>query len=86
MLGVRQLTALLADAGVTVIDVTERVLERPLGPWLAQAGTGGPAADEIRERLRAEPAGAPPTGFAPRVNGRGELLFTQTFAACLARS
>lgn len=83
MLDRETLSGLLTGAGLHVIDVTERALARPLEPWLEQAGPAADAATEIRRRLDDELAGASPTGFAPRATEAG-LMFTQTFAACVA--
>jgi ubiquinone/menaquinone biosynthesis C-methylase UbiE len=85
MLSRAQLSALLAESGLRVDDVSERALVRPLEPWIEQTAPGDGAAEEIRARLHDELSGAAVTGFGPRAAaGTDELLFTQTFAACVA--
>lgn len=83
MLTAREIADLLHERGLTVGHIERRQRERPLQPWLDQARTPPDAADEVRERLRDELAGGPPSGFAPRQR-EGELHFTQTFAAVTA--
>lgn len=85
MLSADELAGLLVAAGLTLVDVTVRSLERPLAPWLDQTATSPGTAQAIRDALSAELTGGPVTGFAPR-EVDGELVFTQTFAACVARS
>lgn len=86
MLSATELEALLTDAGLEVADVTTRALERPLRPWLEQTETPAETAAEIERALHAELelGESATTGFAPRI-AHGELWFTQTFAACVAR-
>lgn len=86
MLSATELQTLLTDAGLEVVDVTTRALERPLKPWLEQTETPLKTAAEIERALNAElDLGEPATtGFEPRI-AHGELWFTQTFAACVAR-
>jgi ubiquinone/menaquinone biosynthesis C-methylase UbiE len=86
MLSATELAALLTDAGLEITDVTTRELERPLKPWLDQTQTPLKTAAEIERALNAElELGEPATtGFQPRI-AHGELWFTQTFTACVAR-
>jgi ubiquinone/menaquinone biosynthesis C-methylase UbiE len=86
MLSATELTALLTDAGLELTDVTTRALERPLKPWLDQAETPLKTAAELERALNAElELGEPATtGFQPRI-AHGELWFTQTLTACVAR-
>jgi ubiquinone/menaquinone biosynthesis C-methylase UbiE len=83
MLPVAELERLMIAAGLGSVDVETRPVERPLQPWLEQAGVAVVVADGIRERLWAEIAGGAPTGFRPEVRD-GELWFVQTFASCIA--
>lgn len=88
MLSAAELETVLAGAGLHAVDLLARPLERPLEPWLDQAEAAVPTADQIRRELRAELAGGPVTGFAPRERrdeSGGELWFTQTFASAIAR-
>ncbi|HZE04749.1 MAG TPA: methyltransferase domain-containing protein [Solirubrobacteraceae bacterium] len=83
MVDAGELTRLIAGLGCEEVSVQSRTTERPLAPWLQQAGAEPDAAREIRRRLEAELDGGSVTGFAPR-RVAGELWFTQTFAVCLA--
>ncbi|MBV9817864.1 MAG: methyltransferase domain-containing protein [Solirubrobacterales bacterium] len=85
MLTADELVALVAGAGLAVLHTTSRERERPLEPWLTQAGADATAVGEIRARLRDELAGGPASGFAPRQRD-GELHFRQRFAAVTARA
>lgn len=78
-----KLEGLVRDAGLTVDTVAERTRERPLEPWLDQAGTTDAAAAEIRARLRDELTGGAPTGLRP-ADHNGELQFSQAFASVVA--
>jgi hypothetical protein len=77
MLTVADLAALVGTDDVEVRDVV-----RPLAPWLAQTQTAPEAADQIRDALRAELQGGPPTGLRPR-DVDGELHFTHTMASLI---
>jgi ubiquinone/menaquinone biosynthesis C-methylase UbiE len=77
MLTVADLAALVGTDDVEVRDVV-----RPLAPWLAQTQTAPEAADQIRDALRAELQGGPPTGLRPR-DVAGELHFTHTMASLI---
>ena len=72
---VRLLTAF--GAAVETADVFD--VERPLRPWLEQAGTPGDAARQIENELSREISGGTPTGMRPLVMD-GEPWFTQTWA------
>jgi SAM-dependent methyltransferase len=63
-------------------DIEVRDVERPLTPWLEQTETPTAAAREIREALRTEIAGGPPTGFRPRERD-GELHFIHSMASAI---
>jgi SAM-dependent methyltransferase len=78
----RMLTAADLAALVGTHDVELRDVMRPLEPWLAQTQTGPGAAGQIRDALRAELQGGPPTGLRPR-DVDGELYFTHTMASLI---
>ena len=83
MLSRAALEGLLTDAGLTLVDVATRPLQRPLEPWLAHTAVTPATARQIRAALETELSGEAATGFAPSLVDR-ELWFTQTFAACVA--
>ena len=78
MLELEELTDLVGTDDVEVRDV-----DRPLEPWLVQTGPAPELAQEIRDALRAELAGGPPTGFRPSERD-GELRFVHTMASLIA--
>ena len=85
MLTADELLELVVSPGMEEPSIELRPMDRPLEPWLAQTGTSPAVGDEIRRRLTDELAGGgPATGFAPRLV-EGELWFTQTLAACIAK-
>lgn len=79
-----EISAALATAGAAVVDSEVEVRERPLEPWLAQSRTPAVAAEQVRERLRHELAGGPPTGLRP-VLREDALHFVQLWATVIAR-
>jgi hypothetical protein len=81
MLSPAALCELVAPGGEP--DLRMRALDRPLEPWLEQAGTVPAAAARIRAALARELGGGPATGCAPSVVD-GQTHFRQTFASCLA--
>ena len=78
MLELDELTALVGTGDVEVRDV-----DRPLEPWLVQTEPAPDVAQEIRDALRAELEGGPPTGFRPSERD-GELRFVHTMASLIA--
>ncbi|WP_460355075.1 class I SAM-dependent methyltransferase [Actinoallomurus acanthiterrae] len=70
-----ELMGLVHEAGGETRRLEVFTIERPIDPWLADAGNG----DRIREELTAELDGGPKTGARPRLIGR-ELWFTQSWA------
>ena len=84
MLSVAELEALCVAAGLELAGVTARGVRRPLQPWLEHSAVTPAVATEIRVRLQAELDGGEPTGLRPERED-GELWFTQTFAALIAR-
>jgi SAM-dependent methyltransferase len=73
----------LVDGVAEVVAVETRELVRPLAPWLEQTNADDAVADRICAALRAELAGGPPTGFAPREEA-GELCFVHALACVTA--
>jgi hypothetical protein len=69
------LIELITLAGGRVRRLEAFTIERPLEPWLAQAGN----ARHIRRALAAEIDGGPSTGARPRLIGE-ELWFSQSWA------
>jgi SAM-dependent methyltransferase len=78
MLELHELAALVGSDDVEVRDV-----DRPLEPWLVQTDPAEDSARAIREALRDELAGGPPTGFRPSERD-GELRFVHTMASLIA--
>jgi SAM-dependent methyltransferase len=66
-----------------VVAVETRELVRPLAPWLEQTNVDDAVAGRIAAALRAELAGGPATGFAPREEA-GDLHFVHTLATVTA--
>jgi ubiquinone/menaquinone biosynthesis C-methylase UbiE len=83
MLRAEDTEAMLAGAGLGVIDRTLRPLRRPLRPWLEQTNTAPEVAAAIEAALQDELAGGAVTGFRPEVLN-GELWFVQTFGSWVA--
>jgi SAM-dependent methyltransferase len=79
----RMLTLDELEALVQTDDVEVRDVVRPLEPWLAQTDPPPDAAATIRDALRAELQGGPPTGFRPTERD-GELHFVHTMASLIA--
>lgn len=78
-----EISAALATAGATVVARDIEVRERPLEPWLEQSRTPAAAAEQIRERLRQELAGGPPTGLRPILR-EDTLYFVQLWTTVTA--
>jgi ubiquinone/menaquinone biosynthesis C-methylase UbiE len=66
-----------------VVAVETREIVRPLTPWLEQTNVDDAVAGRLTAALRAELAGGPATGFAPREDA-GELHFVHTLASVTA--
>ncbi|MEV5705154.1 class I SAM-dependent methyltransferase [Actinoallomurus sp. NPDC052274] len=70
-----ELVDLVRQAGGETRRLEVFTIERPVEPWLAEAG----GCDDLRAELTAELDGGPKTGARPRLIGR-ELWFTQSWA------
>ena len=79
MLAVEAIVGLLTRAGAAPGTADVFDVERPLRPWLEQAGTPGAVAHQVEEELSGELSGGAPTGLRP-VLVDGEPWFTQTWA------
>lgn len=79
MLSADAIVRLLTSAGAAVGAADVFDVERPLRPWLEQAGTPEDVARRIEDELVRELAGGDPTGLRPLVMD-DELWFTQTWA------
>lgn len=79
MLTAEAIVRLLTGAGAAPGTADVFDVERPLRPWLEQAGTPGDAARQIEEELSGELSGGAPTGMRPLMMD-GEPWFTQTWA------
>ncbi len=79
MLGADAIVRLLTSAGAAVETSDVFDVERPLRPWLEQAGTAGDVARQIEQELSEELSGRAPTGLRP-LTVDDELWFTQTWA------
>lgn len=79
MLAAEAIVRLLTSAGSALETADVFDVERPLRPWLEQAGTTADAARQIEEELTRELSGGAPTGLRP-LTVDGELWFTQTWA------
>jgi ubiquinone/menaquinone biosynthesis C-methylase UbiE len=84
MLSGAALVELLGELGLTDVKIQAREIDRPLAPWLEQAGVAASVADSIRSELRAELAGGPASGFQPSERD-GELHFVQRWGCAQAR-
>jgi ubiquinone/menaquinone biosynthesis C-methylase UbiE len=78
-----ELAGLIEAEGLTIRATDTRVVDRPLGPWLAQTGAGPDVIAAVEAELRDELAGGPATGFGPAAEA-GELRFTQRFVSLTA--
>jgi SAM-dependent methyltransferase len=78
-----RMAELVAASGGAVERQVPTDQELDLERWLAQAGTPGARADEIRAALAEELAGGPPTGMRP-VRQDGKLRITQRWVIFLA--
>jgi ubiquinone/menaquinone biosynthesis C-methylase UbiE len=85
MLSLDELAAALERAGLSVTSAEAREVERPLAPWLEQAGTVADSRAAIGAELAAELAGSHATGFRPR-EVDGEMRFVHRIASIVATS
>ena len=77
-----ELERLLAKVGLKLLRSGSLEIEVDLENWLELADTPADAAEEIRQALRAELQGGPPTGMRPVM--RETLMYTQTAVALVA--
>ncbi|MGH3356003.1 MAG: class I SAM-dependent methyltransferase [Nocardioidaceae bacterium] len=70
--------------GLVVDSVTEREIDRPVGPWLEQSVTDPDAAALVWEAFETDLAGGRPTGLRPHRTD-GELWFHQVWEVTVAR-
>jgi hypothetical protein len=82
-LAVEELAALVQRAGLEVVSVEARELERTLAPWLDQADAIAATRATIGAELAAELAGGPPTGLRPREHD-AEMHFVHRIASVVA--
>jgi ubiquinone/menaquinone biosynthesis C-methylase UbiE len=82
-LALEELTALVQRAGLEIVSVEVRELERRLTTWLDQADAIAAARATIGAELAAELAGGPPTGFRPHERD-GEMRFVHRIASVVA--
>ncbi|WP_171167692.1 class I SAM-dependent methyltransferase [Streptomyces sp. I05A-00742] len=83
MLTVDRITELLADAGARITASEVIDVQRPLAPWLEQAGTPEETARQIERELSEELDGGPVSGMRP-VTLDGRLNYTQSWAQLIA--
>jgi len=74
----------LRSRGLDVQSVAERVIDRPVEPWLQQSLTGARAASAVRAAFEADIAGQQTTGLDPHRVG-GQLWFHQRWEVTVAR-
>jgi len=77
-----ELERLIADDGLKLLRAGSLDVEVELENWLELAVTPAGAADEIRQALRQELQGGPPTGMRPVM--REALMYTQTAVVLVA--
>lgn len=73
----------LTAQGCEVTGTETRTMERPVEPWLQQAGTAPHWADVVRARMRAELLGGEKTGTRPSLR-EDQLWFVHTLEATTA--
>jgi SAM-dependent methyltransferase len=79
----RDVARLLTGRGLSVDQVAEREIDRPVEAWMEQAGTEAEAAEQVRAAFERDLAGGETTGMRPhRVDG--ELWFHQTWEVTVA--
>ncbi len=74
----------LEQHGLEATRVEQKVIDRPLEPWLEQSVTPADRAGAVRALLRAELDGGDVTGMRPHLED-GELWFHQTWETTVAR-
>ena len=74
----------LSDLGVEVLQVSQHDFDRPLEPWLRQAGTPPARAEEVRALLQSEVDGGEVTGMRPH-RVEGQVWFHQTWEVTVGR-
>ena len=74
----------LEQRGLEATRVEQKVIDRPLEPWLEQSVTPADRAGAVRALLRAELDGGEVTGMRPHLED-GELWFHQTWETTVAR-
>jgi ubiquinone/menaquinone biosynthesis C-methylase UbiE len=80
-----ELDEMLASVGGEVVARDRRIQPMPVEPWLAQAGTPQPEADEIRAALAAEADGGRATGLAGHRSADGALCLEHRWLIAVAR-
>lgn len=75
----------LERLGAVVVQVAQHDLDRPLEPWLTQAGTPQDRAETVRALLGEDLAGGVSTGLRPHRED-GEIWFHQTWEVTVAQA